>query len=421
MENLEAAFRAMVFGNPLPDDELEEVLAVTGLNRRQFHRSYREYLRTGKSASLGRGTVSGEERITGKPVLVVDMHSVFDRVVVLNLPRRSDRLREFQHQLVRMPGGWPHRAVEVVRAVDGATGAVPTPTWFRQGGGAYGCWRSHLNVLENALVDGISSVYILEDDAVFDADYTRRMKAFLNAVPADWEALFPGGQHHGPSTPVAPGVVRCSNIQRTHCYAIRGRDVIQHLYRMWTEWPVQNPYRDFHCDWLLGPWTGLRKTYAPERFFVGQGRTVSDINGRLNPFQAWNPPDPSAPVLWLRNSSRKTLEGLLRYGCHPGYDRDEQGGDRGLNEVFASTPGTGAAIQMMQRWAELLQTEVESMFRPAAIVCIWHPDSERHEPTLRAVYSAKRLLIVEKDGVEEALSIWRQHRRNNGLPELDHS
>jgi hypothetical protein len=409
--NLDGLIDAILFGNPPEPSVFERSLADLGLNQRQFNRAFRTTAAERLRSKVADAADAGQLRPgAGIPPAVfrVDLYTVFDRIVVISLRRRPDRLRAFQAQLEQMRGSWPHRPVEVLRAVDGASGAVPTPGWFRQGGGAYGCWRSHLNALEGALMDGLNSLYILEDDALFDYNYPELMQRFMDALPADWEVAFPGGQHHGAYEKVSDGVVRGQNIQRTHCYALRGRDVIAHLYQMWTEWPVQNPYQDFHCDWLLGPWTGLRKSYAPERFFVGQARTRSDINGRLNASRLWNPPDPTAPVLWLRSCSRPTLESLVSYGIHPGYDRDDHGQDRGLNEAFRDGATADDVRNRLTRWDNDLQWEVASMLQPG-IVCLWHPKSTAFQAIIEELFG-RRLMIVDEDDIRAALRAWAEYR-----------
>ena len=238
--------------------------------------------------------------------------SAFDRVVALNLTRRADRRQGFEARVQAMIGGWPHRPPEIVAAVDGA--ALPCPYWFKQGAGAYGCWRSHVNILERALADGLESLLVFEDDAVFDANYSVRIEEFLRRVPQTWQLLFPGGEHLGRTRRVAPGVLRCENVHRTHAYALRGRESMQQLYALWTEWPLRNPEADFHCDWLLGPWCAVRRTYAPEPFLVIQAPGVSDIaagetSTTIVPAEArgwftwtedgrWTPDGPDAAAGW---------------------------------------------------------------------------------------------------------------------------
>ena len=94
----------------------------------------------------------------------------FDRVCLVNLRRRPDRLEQFQKELERLD--WPFQSPMIVPACDGR--AVPQPAYFKGGAGAWGCLRSHSWILEQAMADGVKSLLILEDDAFFPAPSTFR-------------------------------------------------------------------------------------------------------------------------------------------------------------------------------------------------------------------------------------------------------
>lgn len=63
------------------------------------------------------------------------MKHFFDRVVCINLDRRGDRWHRFQDNVAS--AGWPFVEIERFSAVDGHK--VPSPGWWRAGGGAWGC------------------------------------------------------------------------------------------------------------------------------------------------------------------------------------------------------------------------------------------------------------------------------------------
>jgi hypothetical protein len=206
----------------------------------------------------------------------------FERVAVINLNRRPERLARFRSGIDA--AGWPFRPPEVFDAIDGRT-LTPPPTW-QASAGAYGCAQSHAEVIRRAMADGVASLLILEDDAyiarpgTFGADAAR----FLSAVPADWDALFLGGEHLNrdgspPPGPVASGVVRCHDCERSHAYALRG-PALSHALEVILS-------ASTHKDRALGLALGRLRTYAAEPFLIGQDEGVSDINGQEQRRRLW--------------------------------------------------------------------------------------------------------------------------------------
>ena len=64
-----------------------------------------------------------------------DIADWFERVVVVNLRRRPDRLTAFQREIAQC--NWPFKQPVVFEAIDG--NKVPVPQGWVAGGGAWGC------------------------------------------------------------------------------------------------------------------------------------------------------------------------------------------------------------------------------------------------------------------------------------------
>jgi GR25 family glycosyltransferase involved in LPS biosynthesis len=106
---------------------------------------------------------------------------IVERCFLMNLDRRDDRLHEWMQQL---PQPWPFPDVERFAAIDGRR--LATPEQWRAGNGAWGCYRSHLLILEKCLLEGIDSYVVFEDDAGFVPDFVEHLNAYVRELPEDW-------------------------------------------------------------------------------------------------------------------------------------------------------------------------------------------------------------------------------------------
>jgi hypothetical protein len=318
----------------------------------------------------------------------------FDQVWIINLKRREDRLARFWEGINKSQ--WPFRRPQVFSAIEGDK--VGVPKFWQTGGGSYGCMRSHMSLLERAIQDDIESILVLEDDAVFMNTFGKDVADFLAKVPTDWQCLMLGGQHvNSKPFPVAPGTVRAGaggGIQRTHCYALRGREIMQALYRTWANAAV-------HCDWVMGPCTAKFNTYAPDPFLVGQAEGDSDISGQQNPSKFWRSPSGTEPVIVLR-APRLVMEALRNKGWHAGFTRDPATGiDEGLTDIFADTTlGLPQRSVRLRNWIDMIQGEVVSMIE-SAICTVWHPavDADMVRPLVKG-----KVIEIIASTVEEALN-----------------
>lgn len=201
---------------------------------------------------------------------------IFERVVVINLKRRPGRLKQFQEGIQECQ--WPFVEPERFEAIDGEI--VPVPDGWTAGNGGWGCMLSHLRVLEKAIIDGVKSILVFEDDAIPSDDFSDRLPRFISELPTNWDAIWLGGQNFGPANVVSENVLEVKNPHRMHAYALRGKalkDAYQKLVSSKT-----------HCDHTLTPWIGQRyHVYAPRRPLFGQRDGRSDINGKTQKIHWW--------------------------------------------------------------------------------------------------------------------------------------
>lgn len=318
------------------------------------------------------------------------MKDFFDRVYLVNLARRPDRLERFNEHMATVD--WPFGPITVFPAVDGSV--CPPPEIWQSGAGAWGCRESHRAILAEALVEKLSRILILEDDAYVcrPASFADDVTRVLDAVEKlGWDCLMLGGQHvnrngTGDPTPAGEGgagILRCRDCERTHAYALSGAKVMAGLYKLWSGSIT-------HIDWNAGPYLGRSfRTYAPDPFLFGQTDGKSDINGRENRRQTWSRSG-HAPVIWLRGpravleemraggtKARRHEEGnaggdARAPGLHAGYTRNQDGTDVGLSELIASSMPFSMKVTQLRELVSLLQAEADAI-GPEAVVCLWHP------------------------------------------------
>lgn len=206
---------------------------------------------------------------------------MFDRVVVISLARRPDRLAEF---MARASAAWPGQAIEVLPAIDGREHAPPS--WWKTTPGAWGCYLSHKQAVALAVLEGVERLLVFEDDATFVPDFPARLAAL--PVPADADWLYLGGQHLRRPEPVVDGLVRGTNVNRTHAYALLGRRALAavraHLEPDSKRWTARN-----HVDHHYGILHQSRalNVYAASPWLCGQAAGLSDVDGRKRPERVW--------------------------------------------------------------------------------------------------------------------------------------
>lgn len=249
-----------------------------------------------------------------------DLFDYFDGVLVLNLGIRPDRWKKF---LSNLPMNWPFRPPFRFDAVDGSK--VDFPSNWKSNHGAWGCYLSHLRILEMAIERGLNSILVLEDDAVFCKTFSTDVRSFFAELPDDWELIYLGGQHielHlGLPEKISTWVYRPFNTNRTHAYAIRGREALRRIYSFLCE--PANWTENHHVDHFLGAYQKSNdRVYVPMDWLVAQDDGASDVTGTKVGFRSFlgaqeiNEPEVSLPmvaVLGPYSGGTSAVAGALHY------------------------------------------------------------------------------------------------------------
>jgi len=147
----------------------------------------------------------------------------FDRLAIVHLPDRKDRYHALQRELSRI-------GVDITDAKV----SIPDPPMPKTANGfssrgVYGSFLSHLEIIEAAYRDGLDTVWILEDDAIFSRRFNAQQTELVNYLRAnDWDQAFIGHSalERLPSSPT--GLVRYSGpFIWAHCYAVHRRIMLR--------------------------------------------------------------------------------------------------------------------------------------------------------------------------------------------------
>lgn len=207
----------------------------------------------------------------------------FDRIYVINRPDRPDRLaRFFKH--IDQSELFDRDMVLVYPGVMGEK--VTCPKDFAAGSGAWGCFRSHSNIIENVIMErevlgvGLDSILIMEDDVEFIENPLALFNQFMEDVPSDWDQLYLGGQHRiAPIETEKEGILRGISVNRAHAYALN-RKAYKKVYTHINYSPNYYGRKDHHFDHQLEiahrrqDWN----VYCPPVWVAGQCAGKSDIN-----------------------------------------------------------------------------------------------------------------------------------------------
>lgn len=202
----------------------------------------------------------------------------FDKAFYINLKRRPDRDAEFNSQPV-VEELIDHWNLERFEGVD-----EEPPKEFTLGRGTWGCYQSHLRILELfAATPEWRNVLILEDDALFADNFYNQFKTLC--APSDWGMIYLGGQPL--ENCVFSGNVyfyRCTNINRTHAYGV------SRLYLNKILDGLRDPSHLFsnHVDTVLGILHATIPSYIAAIRLVKQREGLSDVNGKHQPDREWS-------------------------------------------------------------------------------------------------------------------------------------
>ena len=143
----------------------------------------------------------------------------FDRLAIIHLPEREDRMRALRAELSRIGIDVHSPKVSIPKP------PMPETANGFPSRGVYGNLLSHLEILESAYRDGLDTVWVLEDDAIFSKRFRDGQLSLIQCLQNnEWDQFFIG--HSVPrGLPDSPtGLLRFSgSFLWAHCYAVHRR------------------------------------------------------------------------------------------------------------------------------------------------------------------------------------------------------
>jgi len=180
----------------------------------------------------------------------------FDRIIVINLPRRTDRLEQFDKEAKRI--GFEY---EVHPAMDGKFLGMDPIVAGR---------LSHIEVLSKIKPDEM--VLICEDDAKFDTEFNAKFDEYMADLPKNWDIFYLGAIKNE-TRPVNKHWVRQVVSTGTQAYCVNPAkvDLFIQIAREFDQW-IDVAYR---------LWADRTNAYIAQPNLVIQHDGFSDLRGEL--------------------------------------------------------------------------------------------------------------------------------------------
>jgi len=147
------------------------------------------------------------------------LYEYFDRIAIIHLPHRLDRFQSISTELRDLGIDIDEAKVQIPHA------PVPSDWKGWPSRGVYGNFLSHRGILRQALEDGLQTVWVLEDDAIFSRRMRREQEALVETLKGrEWDLCFFGHSLTHELADQPTGLVPPNaDFIWAHCYAVHAR------------------------------------------------------------------------------------------------------------------------------------------------------------------------------------------------------
>jgi len=196
----------------------------------------------------------------------------FDKVYLINLHRRPDRLCNFIEQVEKHDLG----EFQIFEAFDGDKLNVSSNLLS----GEIGIIRSVIGVIEDAIDKNYSKILIVEDDCEFNGNI-KNIDSYYSNLPDNWDMVYFGGNHNIHLNCKEPEkindyIVKLTNTYSAHCIAIK-----KHMFNV-----ILESIKNYHHP-LDVSYHHLQKYFNVYGFYPGvayQKPNFSDIQKQLTDY-----------------------------------------------------------------------------------------------------------------------------------------
>jgi GR25 family glycosyltransferase involved in LPS biosynthesis len=194
------------------------------------------------------------------------------KIYLINLKRNPERLELFFENL---PSCWKKNDITVVEGIDGREADIPE--WFYTPNnlvGRYGCYKSHLNIIESITDTSL----ILEDDVVFDDNFCYLYEELIEHIKnINYDMFYLGGKHWSKPTNTMHGsnIKKCVSTIFTHAYIINGSSAkkISKLLKNQYTWKYYLSLKNYEIDLLYAKLQKqIVKCYCIDPFIIYQNQ-----------------------------------------------------------------------------------------------------------------------------------------------------
>ncbi len=204
----------------------------------------------------------------------------FDRIYVINLPYRKDRLNSVTKELGRAGINFCPGKVEVFSAI-----RPEEPAGFPDIGWR-GCFLSHLGVIKQAKKDNLNNVLIMEDDLLISRRFIKNQVKLVDDLRSrEWGVVYFGHLIQGLRNQPVQLVSYPEKIIGNHCYAVNGSlfdRLIEYLEDYAAQVARQRPQVDIGVDSVISLFRKQNKdivTLIASPAICVQSDSTSDLAG----------------------------------------------------------------------------------------------------------------------------------------------